>query len=238
MAKTNNKYTSINFNHLYEKQPPVKSDPNTPGHPIKTLSSSSSASFSYSTVSSPNKTHGRMLVLTRPTHKPIAIPQPQLQTQQSHPTLLQNQQPNLQNKQIHHPKLAQEVLDPPRVDPGPDAISLRPLGRTGTGSPGFSPALNQDKDKESSVVISPKPNKFVPPHLRPGFAGREERPSPDVIRAREAGQKQFGSPNRYGEGSRPKSGGGYERMRGGGESNMGMMNRPRSSGNRPNSRGW
>ena len=60
---------------------------------------------------------------------------------------------------------------------------------------------------------SPKSDKFVPPHLRPGFVGREERPGPEVFRGKEVGQRQqqqfFGSPDRFVEEGRPKSGG-YE----------------------------
>ena len=78
------------------------------------------------------------------------------------------------------------------------------------------------------VSPSPKTDRFVPPHLRPGFVGREERPGPEVFQGREQGQKHFGSPGRYGEDGRPKSGG-YEKIRRGGESDL---DRPRSSGNR------
>lgn len=85
-----------------------------------------------------------------------------------------------------------------------------------------------------------KPEKFVPPHLRAGFVGKEERPVNVGIRSREANQRQYGNygpPSRYGEDGRPKSGGGYERMGGAGGAGP-MMNRPRSSGNRPSSSGW
>ncbi|KAL5573621.1 hypothetical protein UlMin_023218 [Ulmus minor] len=209
MAKTN-KYTSINFNHIYEKNLPNNSNPNTNPNPTKTLASSSSTSFSYSAVSSPNtKSHGRMLVLTRPTPKPISIPQP-VSSPQSQP---------------------QQASNPGRPEPTSDEISLRPLGRTGTGSPILSPVTSHERGNENQVQS--KPGKFVPPHLRPGFVSREEKTNPDVIRARETGQRHFGSPGRFGEEGRPKSGGGYERMRKGGESDLGMMNRPGSSGNRP-----
>ncbi|KAF3444054.1 hypothetical protein FNV43_RR13744 [Rhamnella rubrinervis] len=225
MAKTN-KYTSINFNHIYDKNLPTNSNPN---NPIKTSSSSSSsssassASFSYSAVSSANKSHGRMLVLTRPSPKPISIPSP----------VSSQPQPPRQTQQ-------NQVTDRGgRSDPGSDAISLRPLGRTGAGSSVLSPVLSQEKDKDFPVpVVSPKPDKFVPPHLRPGFVGREERPGPEVTRTREVGQKHVGSPVMYGEDGRPKSGGGYERMTRGGELDLGTATRPNSSGNRPNSSGW
>ena len=198
MAKTN-KYTSINFNHIYEKTLSTNSNPNT--KPIKNPSSSSSPS--YSAISSP-KTHGRMLVLTRTTPKPVTTPPPQG---------------------------SQLILDQARPEPGLDQISLRSLGRTGVGSPVLSPVPSLEREKEAvpGVVTSPKPDKFVPPHLRPGFAGREERPGPDVGRARESGLNNFGPPGRYLDDGRPKSGG---------ESDMGMASRPRSSGSRPNLRGW
>ncbi|EXB54960.1 hypothetical protein L484_010540 [Morus notabilis] len=193
MAKTN-KYTSINFNHIYEKTLPANSTSNSNPNLKTPSSSSSSTSFSYSAISSSNKTHGgRMLVLTRPTPKPISIPQPQPQA---------------------------PVRDPARAEPGSDLISLRPLGRTGGGSPVVS------QEREAPVPVAPpKPDKFVPPHLRPGFVGREERPGPEVT-----GQRNFGSPGRYGEERRPKSGGGHERMRKGGDhSDLATMNRPNSS---------
>lgn len=216
MAKTN-KYTSINFNHIYDKNLSSNSTSNSSNPKLKTPSSSSSSStsFSYSAISSAKPHGGRMLVLTRPTPKPISVPQPQLQPQ---------------------PKPQAPPLDPVQSEqPGSDAISLRPLGRTGGG--GGSPVLSQEREKETPVpVVAPKPDKFVPPHLRPGFVGREERPRPEVSRAREMGQRHFGSPGRYGEEGRPKSGGGHEMMRrGGDQSDLGLMNRPGSSGNRPSS---
>lgn len=220
MAKTN-KYTSINFNHIYDKNLSSNSTSNSSNPKLKTPSSSSSSSsstsFSYSAISSAKPHGSRMLVLTRPTPKPISVPQPRPQPQPQ-------------------PKPQAPPLDPVRSEqPGSDAISLRPLGRTGGG--GGSLVLSQEREKETPVpVVAPKPDKFVPPHLRPGFVGREERPRPEVIRAREMGQRHFGSPGRYGEEGRPKSGGGHEMMRrGGDQSDLGLMNRPRSSGNRPSS---
>ncbi|PON41500.1 proteophosphoglycan-like protein [Parasponia andersonii] len=227
MAQTN-KYTSINFNHIYDKNLSSNSNPNpNPNpNPVNTpfSSSSSSATFSYSAISSANnKSHGggRMLVLTRPTPKPISIPP----------------------SPISYPKPQQvpvSVSDPARSEPDFDVISLRPLGRTGAGgSPVLSPVPSQAGGKASPVaLLSSKPDKFVPPHLRPGFAGREERPGQELIRNREMGQRYFGSPGRYGEdGGRPRSGGGHERMGRGGESDLAILNRPRSSGNRPSSSG-
>lgn len=220
MAK-NNKYTSINFNHIYEKNSSSASNTNLAKNPAPSLSPSYSAT-SYSAISAPNKTHGRMLVLTRPTHTPTPKPlQPQLQQPPQQPS-----------------KLTQQVPDQPPSDSGSNAISLRPLGRTGATSSLSPPISNYDKDKElpsAPPVISPKSDKFVPPHLRPGFVPREEKPGPELSRPhRQLGHA--GYPGRYVENGRPKSGG-YERMRRGGLSDVGLMNRPRSSGGRPSSSG-
>jgi hypothetical protein len=90
----------------------------------------------------------------------------------------------------------------------------------------------------SPAALSPKLGKFVPPHLRPGFVGKEERPVPEVGRGRDSGRNNFESPVRYGEDGRPQSGSGYDRRRREGESDLGMVSRPRSSGNLPSSSGW
>lgn len=230
MAKTN-KYTSINFNHIYDKN--LSSNSKTGNNPSsnKNPSSSSSSSFAtatYSSISSPNKSHGRMLVLTRPTPKPITSPQVLSPQPQSRPSSAD-----------HRP-----VPDQPRPQSDSDSISLRPLGRTGTGAIAPSPITGLEKNREITppVVTLHKPEKFVPPHLRAGFVGKEERPVNVGIRSREGNQRQYGnygSSSRYGEDGRPKSGGGYERMKGVGEADLGaMVNRPRSSGNRPSSSGW
>lgn len=73
---------------------------------------------------------------------------------------------------------------------------------------------------------SPKPGRFVPPHLRPGFVGREEKLESDS-------QKQLGFRPRE-LGHRPKSGG-YEKIGRGGESDLVELSRPSSSGTRPSS---
>ncbi|PNX79215.1 hypothetical protein L195_g020151 [Trifolium pratense] len=194
MAK-NNKYASINFNHIYDKSiTTTNTNNNTNNKASKNPSISSSSSFSsasYSAVSAPNK-HGRILVLTRPTPKPISQPKP-------------NPDPPIQ-----------QVPDRPRSEPGSDSISLRPLGKTGTGSALLpSPVVNGEKQKE---LGSPKTDKFVPPHLRPGFVPREERVGPEL--------------GRFRENLRPKSGGGggHERNRRVGGSDPGFGNRPNSSG--------
>jgi hypothetical protein len=194
MAK-NNKYASINFNHIYDKSI-TTTNTNTKNNAPKNPSLSSSSSFSsasYSAVSAPNK-HGRILVLTRPTPKPISQPKP-------------NPNPPIQ-----------QVPDRPRSEPGSDSISLRPLGRTGTGSALLpTPVVNGEKEKElGSPSKLVKTNKFVPPHLRPGFVPREEPVGPEL--------------GRFRENLRPKSGGGHERIRRVAGSEPGFGNRPNSSG--------
>jgi len=193
---TNNKYASLNFNDIYQKK----------NHPSS--SSSSSSLTSPKTILSNSRIHGNMLVLTRPSPKPIPQPSPPSTPPPPPPPQQQNQQP-------------------PTT---PDPISLRPLGRTGSG-PTLTPSpLTLPKpDKDYSPSPSPKSGRFVPPHLRPGFVGRKEKPGPQQgVRSRE-----------YGENGRPKSGGGYERvvMRGAGEKDLLEMSRPGSSGNRPSSSG-
>uniref|UniRef100_A0A5B7APB4 Uncharacterized protein n=1 Tax=Davidia involucrata TaxID=16924 RepID=A0A5B7APB4_DAVIN len=221
MARTN-KYASVNFNDIYEKKKIFK--PNNKHHQPSSSASSPSTSPS-SSLANPNRTiisnsriHGNMLVLTRPSPKPIPQPSPS-----PPPPPPQPQQP--------------ANSDQTRFEPDP--ISLRPLGRTGSGRSLSSIPLTPSKpDKE--LPPSPKPDRFVPPHLRPGFVGREERLQSGV-RSRELGghrQGHFGSPNRYSEDGRPKSGGGYERMRRIGDSDLVVeMNRPGSSGTRPSSSG-
>ncbi|XP_059663212.1 uncharacterized protein LOC132308927 [Cornus florida] len=206
MAGTN-KYTSLNFNDIYEKKI---------NHPNNKQSSSSSSPSS--SLTSPNKSiisnsriHGGMLVLSRPSPRPIPQPSPP-------PPPSQDSQPVI----------------PDRTRLEEDSISLRPLGRTGSG-PSLSSSLLPDKELPSLS----KPDRFVPPHLRPGFVGREERSEPGV-RFREFGghrQEHFGSSNRFGEDKRPNSGGGYERMRRVGDSGSTEMNRPGSSETRPSSSG-
>ncbi|KAJ4827382.1 hypothetical protein Tsubulata_007372, partial [Turnera subulata] len=245
MARAN-KYTSINFNHIYDKT--VSNNSSTSGN-INSPSKNHPSSSYYSTVSSspsspgnfsnPNnlyknhlpstRTHGRMLVLTRPTPKPATSipPGPPSPSPQIPPT--------------HQPQPS--APDHPRVEPEPDQISLRPQGRTGPSSPLTSPVVGQERPREvGAAVLSPKSNKFVPPHLRPGFAGKEEKPGP-VHRQQQQQQQHQGhvgspghvrSPGRYGDDRRPKSGGGYDR----GNPDQGPVNRPRSSGNRPSSSGW
>lgn len=76
--------------------------------------------------------------------------------------------------------------------------------------------------------MSPKPEKFVPPHLRPGFLGSEEKP------VQLGGNRQ----RPVGENGRPKSGGGYEKVKRGGESDRVEMRRTGSGGAWPSSSGF
>lgn len=218
MARSN-KYSSINFNDIYEKK--ISSSTSTKNHSSKPASSSSHYSSATSPhnalTNSPYKAHltqGRMLVLTRPT--PTLTPKPINARPPPQPT--------------PSPLPAQNCSEP-ELDP----ISLRPLGRTGTGSALPSPVPVLDRDKKALfAVMSPKPDKFVPPHLRPGFAGREERPALGVRGEPVPRQQGYhGSPGRYAEDGRPKSGG-YEGMKRGGQADL---NRTSSFGNRPSSSG-
>ncbi|XP_019432135.1 PREDICTED: probable basic-leucine zipper transcription factor R [Lupinus angustifolius] len=218
MAK---KYTSINFNHIYDKTGTNNNNTNSNTSNLsKNQSLSSSSSFSspsYSSVSAPNK-HGKILVLTRPTPKPV---NPHINS----PSPLTQQQQQLNQ--------VQQVSDRTRSEPGPNEISLRPLGRTGTPTGSLVPAhvVNNEKDKEVPLISS-KPDKFVPPHLRPGYVPREE--GSGQVRPRR--QEHVGTLVQYGEDGRPKSGG-QERMRRGSRSDSGILGRPGSSGSRPNSSG-
>ncbi|PPR83883.1 hypothetical protein GOBAR_AA36831 [Gossypium barbadense] len=210
MARTN-KYTSINFNHVLEKNLTPSSSSGSNKNPQSNHQTHSSFA-SYSSVGNV-KTHGRMLVLTRPSPKPISTPPVVSPTPPKHP--------------LPQPR---SVLVPDQP-PSSDQISLRP--GSGTSIPGL-----EKKEKEGVPVCGPlKPDRFVPPHLRPGFVGREEKPEPKVLRGREQGLKHFGSSGHYGEDRRPKSGG-YEKIRKGAESDLGLIPHPRSSGNRPSSSGW
>ncbi|KAL8131389.1 uncharacterized protein LOC141711576 [Apium graveolens] len=132
---------------------------------------------------------------------------------------------------------AQKQTQPPPPDPtrldsdlSSDSISLRPLGSTG-GSGGLPRDL---------CFVAPKSDKFVPPHLRPGFICKEEKPVVEFVK------KEFNRKLGGDQGSnRPKSGGGgggggggYDRMRRG-SAGPDFVFRPGSSGgyNRPNSSG-
>ncbi|KAK6158052.1 hypothetical protein DH2020_005366 [Rehmannia glutinosa] len=101
----------------------------------------------------------------------------------------------------------------------------------------------------SGVSLPSKSDRFVPPHLRPGFVGREEKPGSELVKAGQGSIKvkpelrvhrpgQFQGPGHNGLETidgRPKSGGGHEPMRRGRE--LADLNRPGSSGTRPSSSG-
>ncbi|EOA24747.1 hypothetical protein CARUB_v10018024mg [Capsella rubella] len=208
-ARANNKYASINFNHILHKDPPPSSSSSSPY-------SSTSSPASYSSVA---RSNGRMLVLTKPSPKPLRSPSP---------------------VSITTPPLspAPRIPDQATSDPDPNQISLRPLGHTGPGSSLSFPLRTPECEKVQDVPapaplisMSPKPDKFVPPHLRPGFVRKDEKPGLDSSRVRDLNpnlnqelprQGYFG----YGQTGRPKSGG-YERVR----------TDPRSTGNRPGTSG-
>ncbi|KAF8413813.1 hypothetical protein HHK36_001806 [Tetracentron sinense] len=182
MARSN-KYASINFNDIYEKKNPKK--------PSSNSSSSSSASPSSTNPQKPHlsttRSHGGMLVLTRPSPKPQPQPQP------SPPT----------------PPKPDPDPDPTRFEP--DSISLRPLNRTTSSfpsSPSITITQDRDRDRDRESPSSTKPEAFVPPHLRPGFVGREEKLGQDGRRQQGFRNRELGhgSPSSYGEDGRPKSG--------------------------------
>ncbi|XP_021756891.1 proline-rich transmembrane protein 2 [Chenopodium quinoa] len=233
MARTN-KYTSLNFNDIYEKK--IINPNNTSSTNSNSRLPSSSTAHphkSYSLSASSRLGHGGMLVLSRSSPKPQPQPPP--------PQFPQPDSINLPNNPSSNSKPSDSNSDS-------DSISLRPQGKTG-GSLTF-------QEKEISKVDvpslpSPKSNKFVPPHLRPGFVPREVPPSPEKprqgnYRPGSAHGNYHGSPNRYVEDGRPKSGSGYERrMRVPGpgygdapvppavESVSVVSNHPRSGGSRP-----
>lgn len=213
MARAN-KYASLNFNDIYDKKNNSKTTLNNTNNPT------ASSSLNKTKITN-SRIHGNMLVLTRPTPKPISQAQAQPKTQTQPPPPSQ-QRPNT------------PPSDPTRLDSNSksDSISLRPLGSTGGGSGGLPRDLS---------FVTAKPDKFVPPHLRPGYICKEEKPV-EVVKNRDfsTGFRKFGE-----EGSRPKSGGGgsgggvgYDRMRRG-TAGPDFVFRPGSSAgyNRPNSSG-
>ncbi|GFS45637.1 hypothetical protein Acr_00g0097190 [Actinidia rufa] len=165
--------------------------------------------------------------------KNLAEPQQNHPLQFSHPWQHARPDPPLSQTPLSTTAAATTTTaSKPRSNPiRPRPISLRPLGRTGSGPSLVPSPLTLPKlDKEFLPPPSPKTDRFVPPHLRPGFAGREEKPEPvQGVRSR-----NFGS---YGEDGRPKSGGGYERIRVVGDSYLVEVTRPGSGGTRPNSSG-
>ncbi|PIN10677.1 hypothetical protein CDL12_16728 [Handroanthus impetiginosus] len=218
MARSN-KYTSLNFNGVFEKKL------NNNNQPANNSSSAKSFTNQSKTVISNSRIHGHMLVLTRPAPKPISIPQ----------------KPDNNDKGS---SISSTSPPPDQAQTGsePDSISLRPQGRTGSGPvPNSSPLPSPVSPLPSPV----KSVRFVPPHLRPGFVGREEKPGPESVKGGPGGLKVKSEVrgHRPGQGhygletinGRPKSGGGYEPTRRGRE--LTDLNRPGSSGTRPSSSG-
>ncbi|GAB4824904.1 hypothetical protein Ancab_007776 [Ancistrocladus abbreviatus] len=253
MAKTN-KYTSINFNDIYEKKV-INNTTSTSSSPAKhpySPSSSSAHQFiarltkSYS-VSTSSRSQGGMLVLSRPSSKPLSQPPPP-------PPVEPPQQQRQHFEPLRQQALPASSSDQPRFEP--DTISLRPLGKTGSGPFLSLSSLEREREGPHPLVL-PKSEKFIPPHLRSGFAAKEPKPVQENQRqaggrrSGELGNYQFGKPgspmSKYGEDGRPRSGGGYERpgsgggygrnLRRGGESDLGDLKRPRSGGIRPKSSG-
>ncbi|XP_058100615.1 uncharacterized protein LOC131245289 [Magnolia sinica] len=211
MARSN-KYASINFNEIYGPKKPSSSHST---HPHQS---------SQNTPLPAARTHGRMLVLTRPSN-----PQPQ-----------------------PPPTTPPPPSPPPKpadlTRPESDSISLRPLGCTDSSSSSSNIPIKEEK--QSPSLTFPKPEPFVPPHLRPGFVGREERLVQDGQKEKQGfrprdrshpfvqGQhvREHSPPRRGGaEDGRPRSGG-YEGMQRGGSDLE--RNRPSSGGNRPSFSGW
>ncbi|KAK6120703.1 hypothetical protein DH2020_045555 [Rehmannia glutinosa] len=167
-----------------------------------------------------------MLVLSRPAPKPISIPQ------------------KPENKDKASSVSSTSPTDQAPSDSEPDLISLRPQGRTGS-----IPVLNTSPLPSPVSPLPSKSDRFVPPHLRPGFVGREEKPGSELVKAGQGSIKvkpelrvhrpgQFQGPGYNGLETidgRPKSGGGHEPMRRGRE--LADLNRPGSSGTRPSSSG-
>ncbi|XP_076885263.1 uncharacterized protein LOC143534723 [Bidens hawaiensis] len=116
-----------------------------------------------------------MLVLTRPSPKPITPP--------------------------IQPPPDRSSIKPDSIEP--DSISLRPLGRT--GPPPSLLTSNITTGSVSPKINNNNNNKFVPPHLRPSFHGKEEKPEQLEVK------KQTGFGTQFRQTPRPKSGGGYER---------------------------
>ncbi|CAH8381595.1 unnamed protein product [Eruca vesicaria subsp. sativa] len=180
-------------------------------HILQRDPSSSPSPASYSSVA---RSNGRMLVLTKPSPKPLKS------STTTPPT----------------PSPPPKTPDQATSDPDPNQISLRPLGHTGPASSLSFPARALDSDKHvtapAPVSGSLKPDKFVPPHLRPGFVRKDEKPGLDSIDPSQRLPHQEQPRQGYGQTGRPKSGG-YERLR----SDPDYLGRPRSSGKRPGTSG-
>lgn len=219
MARSN-KYSSLNLNGIFEK----KLNNN------QSASNSSSAKSFQSQgkpVLSNSRIHGHMLVLSRPAPKPSSTPQ----------------KPENKDKGSIS---SSSIPDQAQATSESGSISLRPQGRTGTGPLLSSPPLPSPVSPLPSPV---KSGRFVPPHRRPGFVGREEKPGPELVKGGQGsfkGKQEVRGPRPgqaqglgdYGSDTierRPKSGGGYEPIRRRRE--QADLNRPGSGGTRPSSSG-
>ncbi|KZV27250.1 hypothetical protein F511_04703 [Dorcoceras hygrometricum] len=224
MARSN-KYTSVNFNEIFEKKLNNNIKPTANG----SFSSSTYAFANHSKNTVANsKIHGHMLVLSRPPPtKPVSS----------------NQNTEIKEKGSSLPATPPSA-DRPRASPEPERIT--PITQDQTGVVTLPP---------SPPLVSPvKSDKFIPPHLRPGFVRKEENFGSEFVvgsgSASFKAKSDYGgsSPgpahgaggsgsrsNRYGEEVRPKSGGGYAHVRRGGEPTY--LNRSGPSENRPSSSG-
>ncbi|KAH0865016.1 LOW QUALITY PROTEIN: hypothetical protein HID58_082227, partial [Brassica napus] len=155
----------------------------------------SSSPASYSSVA---RSNGRMLILTKPSPKPLKSSSAATATTPPPPSPAPTKTP-----------------DQTISDPDPNQISLRPLGHTGPASSLSFPARTSESEKHvappAPMSVSPKPHKFVPPHLRPGFVRKDEKPGLDSSRVMDpncltrnnrgrgiSGMDRPGDPNRAG----------------------------------------
>ncbi|XP_075503189.1 uncharacterized protein LOC142540724 [Primulina tabacum] len=223
MAKSN-KYTSLNFNELFEKK--LSNNIKPTANSSFSSSNFAFANHSKNTVAN-SKIHGHMLVLSRPSPaKPVSSNQ------------------STENKEKGSLSATPPSEDRHRNYPEPDGIPPLPQGRTGSDTLPPTPSL-----------VSPvKSDKFIPPHLRPGFVRKEESIGSEFVKGSGSAsfkvKSEYGgrSPgpiqgvggtgsrsNRYAEEVRPKSGGGYAQVRRGGEPTY--LNRSGPTENRPSSSG-
>ncbi|KAG2328989.1 hypothetical protein Bca4012_021392 [Brassica carinata] len=196
MARTNNKY---NYSHILQRDP------------------SSLSPASYSSVA---RSNGRMLVLTKPSPKPLKSSAATASATTTPPPPA--------------PKTPDQAIIP---DPDPNQISLRPLGYTGPAPSVTFPARHSESVAAPPPSVLPKPDKFVPPHLRPGFVRKDQNPpldssDPSQRLPHQQHQNQQHPRQGYGQLGRPRSGG-YDRVR----SDPEYLGRPRSSGKRPGTSG-
>lgn len=215
MARSN-KYASLNLNDIFERKLNNKHNTTTSTNQGANNSSAAKSFPNQSkTVLANSRIHGHMLVLSRPTPKPIPIPQKGKGSSAPPPP----------------------TLDQAQGSSDSGSISLRPQGRTGPGPALSSPPF---PSPVSPLPAPVKSDRFVPPHLRPGFVGKKEKPGPELVKGGPGSFK--GKPEVRGHRSgldpieiRPKSGGGYDPIRR--DRELGDLNRAGSLGIRPSSSG-